>query len=182
MICLTDGPESEPAVVAFAGKRRPQPLVIVDRDLRVIAQSFDLDISELIGHLRLLVERHLRERSVIARTTIEVLDATTTLRVVDLAGDGGEYFAITFEPAQQRRDAVDAVASEHRLTNREREVFRLLLEGSSDHEVSQRLVIAKTTAHDHAQNILRKTGANKRAELFAKVIMYDERYAASKVP
>ncbi|HEY5340579.1 MAG TPA: LuxR C-terminal-related transcriptional regulator, partial [Candidatus Aquilonibacter sp.] len=128
--------------------------------------------------LRLLVERHLLRRNERARTTIDVLDATTTLRIVDLAGDGGEYFAITFEPAQQRRDAVGAVATEHRLTNRECEVFRLLLEGSSDHDVSKRLVIAKTTAHDHAQNILRKTGANKRAELFAKVIMYDERYAS----
>jgi DNA-binding NarL/FixJ family response regulator len=178
MICLDDPSQSEPAVVAFAGRRRPPPLVIVDRDLRVIAQSFDLDISELIGHLRLLVERHLRQRNERERATIDVLDATTTLRIVDLAGDGGEYFAITFERAQQRRDAVDAVATEHRLTNRECEVFRLLLEGSSDHEVSQRLVIAKTTAHDHAQNILRKTGANKRAELFAKVMMYDERYAS----
>jgi DNA-binding CsgD family transcriptional regulator len=69
-------------------------------------------------------------------------------------------------------DAIEDVATEHRLTNREREVFRMLLAGATDSDVSDRLLIARTTATYHAKNILRKTGANRRTELFARVIKY----------
>lgn len=174
MVCLTDAP-AELEILMLAERRQPPPMVIVDGDVRVIAQSFDADISEVMGHVRRLVERHVGDRRPAPRMTVQLLDATTALRIVDLAGEGCDYFAITFERNQQRRDAIDAVASEYRLTNREREVFRMLLAGSTDHEVSQRLTIARTTASDHAKNILRKTGANKRTELFARVIAYDDR-------
>jgi DNA-binding NarL/FixJ family response regulator len=182
MTCLAEDRPPGEDVAALAGRRAPAPLVIVDAALRIVAQSFDLDIAELQDRLRRLVERHVSRRGAAEHTTIDVLDATTALRVVDLAGDGGEYFAITFERGQQRRDAIDVIATEHRLTNREREVFRMLLGGSSDRDVSERLIIAQTTARDHAKNILRKTGANRRSELFAKVITYDARGAAPKVP
>jgi DNA-binding NarL/FixJ family response regulator len=178
MACLIDAP-ADPEIVLLAERRQPPPMVIVDRNGRVIAQSFDADISEVTGHLRRLVERHLDERRPAARMTVQLLDATTALRIVDLAGETCEYFAITFERNQRRRDAIEAVASEYRLTNREREVFRMLLAGSTDQEVSQRLTIARTTASDHAKNILRKTGANKRTELFARVIAYDDRRVTS---
>ena len=69
-------------------------------------------------------------------------------------------------------DAIEDVATEHRLTNREREVFRMLLAGATDGDVSERLVIARTTATYHTKNILRKTGANRRTELFARVIKF----------
>jgi DNA-binding NarL/FixJ family response regulator len=176
MVCLDDAP-AEADAVALTERRKPPVVVIVDRDARVIAHSCDADVFKVMRCLRRLVERHLAGRHTAARVTVELLDATTAVRIVDLAGDGGEYFAITFERNLQRRDVVDAVASEYRLTNREREVFRMLLAGSTDHEVSQRLTIARTTASDHAKNILRKTGTRKRTELFARVITYDERRA-----
>ena len=83
-----------------------------------------------------------------------------------------DYFAITVERRGSKSDAIEDVATEHQLTAREREVFRMLLAGATDGEVSERLLIARTTASDHAKNILRKTGAKKRTELFAKVIRY----------
>jgi len=182
MLCLDEAPQAAADAAALAGRRAPSPMVIVDGNLRVIAQSVDFELTALAGRLPRLVERHIAQRDARAGTTVDALDASTALRVVDLAGgDGCGYFAITFERAEQRRDAVEAVATEYRLTNREREVFRMLLGGSSDLDVSERLVIARTTASDHAKNILRKTGANKRTELFAKVIRYDER-RAPKVP
>jgi DNA-binding CsgD family transcriptional regulator len=67
-------------------------------------------------------------------------------------------------------DAIEDVATEHGLTNREREVFRMLLAGATDSDVCERLLIARTTATYHAKNILRKTGASRRMELFARVI------------
>ena len=173
----------EPAVEhpapGIAYHRQPTPIVVVDRNLQMIAQSLDLDVSAFAGRIRRLVERHVAEGGASSRSTVDVLDVDTALRVVDLSSERGEYYAVTFERSQQRRDAIDAVATEHRLTKREREVFRMLLAGSSDSEVSERLVISRMTATDHAKNILRKTGSNKRTQLFAKVIKYDERSAPS---
>jgi DNA-binding NarL/FixJ family response regulator len=176
MACLVDA-TAEADVIALTERRKPPVVVIVDRDARIIAHSCDADVFKVMHCLRRLVDRHLARRHTAAPVTVELLDATTAVRIVDLAGDGDEYFAITFERHLQRRDVVEAVASEYRLTNREREVFRMLLSGSTDHEVSQRLTIARTTASDHAKNILRKTGTKKRTELFARVITYDERRA-----
>jgi DNA-binding NarL/FixJ family response regulator len=172
MVSTCERPDAEYQTAGIAYRRQPVPMVIVDANLRTIAQSFQLDISELHGRIRRLVERHIAECSAAARTTVEILDAETALRVADLAGEDGVWFAITFERCALQRDAIEEIATEHRLTNREREVFRMLLAGATDGDVSERLVIARTTASDHAKNILRKTGANKRAELFAKVIKY----------
>jgi len=72
-------------------------------------------------------------------------------------------------------EAIETFAREHRLTAREREVFSLLLAGATDNEVSKRLMIARSTAGDHTKNILRKTGASKGNELFARVVTYDGR-------
>jgi DNA-binding CsgD family transcriptional regulator len=169
-LCERPGPESEPAGVAH--RRQPTPMVILDRNLRTIAQSFQFDGSEVAGRIRGVVERHIAERTSNAHATFEMIDAETALRVIDLVADDGVCFAVTFERFEHKRDAIEDVAAAHRLTNREREVFRMLLAGATDSEVSERLAIARTTASDHAKNILRKTGASKRSELFAEVIKY----------
>ena len=182
MVCQSNEPwssERDPngPLVALATRRRPPPILVVDHEFRIIAQSSGLDIAELAPYVRRLVERHVQERSA-PHMTVEVLDTTTALRVVDLNGPENRYFAITFERTEQRRDAAEAIAAEHHLTKREREVFRMLLNGSSDEDVSQQLFISKRTASDHAKNILRKTGTSRRTKLFAKVIKYEDRRAS----
>jgi DNA-binding NarL/FixJ family response regulator len=172
MIISCEPAFAERKIDDVAYRRRPTRMFIVDRHLRIIAHSSQLNIADLAGRIRQLVRRHIAECDSCAHATVEILDADTALRVVDLAGEDGDYFAITVERLGSKSDAIEDVATEHQLTNREREVFRMLLAGATDGEVSERLLIARTTASDHAKNILRKTGANKRTELFAKVIRY----------
>jgi DNA-binding NarL/FixJ family response regulator len=160
----------EPEPEGVAHRRRPTPMLIVDRDLRIVARSSQLNLADFADRVRPLVERHIAECRSATGATVEVIDAGTALRVVDLAGEDSDYFAITFERLTTKRDAIEEVATAHQLTNREREVFRMLLAGATDKDVSESLAIALTTAGDHAKNILRKTGATKRTELCAKVI------------
>jgi DNA-binding CsgD family transcriptional regulator len=56
------------------------------------------------------------------------------------------------------------------LTAREAQVLHLLLEGASNAEIGTRLKIAETTAHDHVQSILKKTGVHRRSQIVAKVL------------
>jgi DNA-binding NarL/FixJ family response regulator len=53
------------------------------------------------------------------------------------------------------------------LTDREREITRLVAEGLTNNEIAGRLVISPLTAKTHVSNILRKLGCRDRAALVA---------------
>ncbi|MFF1303299.1 LuxR C-terminal-related transcriptional regulator [Streptomyces sp. NPDC058307] len=52
-----------------------------------------------------------------------------------------------------------------RLTDREREVLRLLSHGATDHEIARRLRISKHTVQSHLDRIGEKTGSRRRSDL-----------------
>jgi LuxR family maltose regulon positive regulatory protein len=54
------------------------------------------------------------------------------------------------------------------LTEREREVLRLLLDGASNREIAQRLVLSVNTVKKHVFNICGKLGVQSRARAVAK--------------
>jgi DNA-binding NarL/FixJ family response regulator len=54
------------------------------------------------------------------------------------------------------------------LTDREREITRLVAEGLTNSEIAGRLVISPLTAKTHVSNILRKLGCRDRAALVAQ--------------
>jgi DNA-binding CsgD family transcriptional regulator len=51
------------------------------------------------------------------------------------------------------------------LTDREREVLRLLSHGATDHEIASRLHISKHTVQSHLDRIGEKTGSRRRSDL-----------------
>ena len=57
------------------------------------------------------------------------------------------------------------------LTNREHEVLSLLLEGLKNAEIAPVLNISITTVNDYVQNVMRKAGIQKRAQLFKRIFL-----------
>jgi DNA-binding CsgD family transcriptional regulator len=55
------------------------------------------------------------------------------------------------------------------LTEREREIARLIAAGASNPEIAQRLFLSRKTVERHVSNVLRKVGVRNRAELAARV-------------
>jgi DNA-binding NarL/FixJ family response regulator len=66
-----------------------------------------------------------------------------------------------------RRDPAEPPPELAELTDREREITRLVAEGLTNAEIAGRLVISPLTAKTHVSNVLRKLGCRDRAALVA---------------
>jgi two-component system, NarL family, response regulator LiaR len=80
-------------------------------------------------------------------------------RAIEVVAGGGSYI----DP----RLAAQLVAGRSRLTNREREVLRLIVAGESNKRIAAKLRIAERTAKFHVTSILTKLGAENRAQAVA---------------
>jgi DNA-binding CsgD family transcriptional regulator len=59
------------------------------------------------------------------------------------------------------------------LTDREREIVRLIAEGASNPQIAQQLFLSRKTIERHISNLLKKIGVHNRAELVARVAELD---------
>jgi DNA-binding NarL/FixJ family response regulator len=58
------------------------------------------------------------------------------------------------------------------LTNREREVFKLIAEGNANSQIAHRLGISIKTVEKHRQNLMNKLGVHDTASLVRKAILH----------
>jgi DNA-binding NarL/FixJ family response regulator len=74
---------------------------------------------------------------------------------------------------QSVRDSPEAPAAAllgARLSDREREVLRLMAEGRSNHEIAENLVISLTTVRKHVSNILMKLQVENRVQAAVQAV------------
>ena len=85
-----------------------------------------------------------------------------------LVSDGNRRVAVIVEPANPARIA-PLLMSAYGLTERERDVTRLVLQGESTAGIADRLVVSMHTVQQHLKSIFEKTGVRSRRELVGKV-------------
>jgi DNA-binding CsgD family transcriptional regulator len=76
--------------------------------------------------------------------------------------------AVIVEPAHPARIA-PLLMSVYGLTEREQQVTRLVLQGSSTAEIAERLVVSAHTVQQHLKSVFDKTGVRSRRDLVGKV-------------
>lgn len=79
--------------------------------------------------------------------------------------DPEDIFVNKFRNLFNRTEEIIAQADNERLTDREKDVLRLLVRGLSNKEVAQKLMISPHTVVTHRKNIIEKTGIRSLAGL-----------------
>jgi DNA-binding NarL/FixJ family response regulator len=151
---VLDGIEATRQIVAAGSPARILVLTTFDLDeyvhaaIRAGASGFllkDVRPGDLVEGIRLIASGN------------ALLGPTVTQRLL-------ERFAV--EPPAEEADG--AVA---KLTEREREILRLLASGLSNAELAQRLFLSETTVKTHVSSVLRKLGVRDRVQ--AVIAAYD---------
>ena len=99
------------------------------------------------------------------------------LHGASLASGGSRRVAVIVEPAHPAR-IYPLLMSAYGLTERERDVTRLILQGSSTAQIAAELVVSENTVQQHLKSIFDKTGVRSRRDLVAKVFYthYEPRF------
>jgi DNA-binding CsgD family transcriptional regulator len=87
-----------------------------------------------------------------------------------LNGGEDERVAVLIQPAKDPEIASLIVAA-YRLTGRERDVTRLVLQGCSTAEIADRLRVSRYTVQDYLKSIFTKVGVRSRRELIARLFL-----------
>lgn len=90
------------------------------------------------------------------------------LHGASLVSDNRRRVAVIVEPAHPARIAPLLMAA-FALTDREQEITRLVLQGSSTTEIANSLVVSPHTVQAHLKNVFEKTGVRSRRDLVGKL-------------
>ncbi|MGH2920406.1 MAG: helix-turn-helix domain-containing protein, partial [Solirubrobacteraceae bacterium] len=90
------------------------------------------------------------------------------LHGASLVADGARRVAVIVEPANPARIS-PLLMSVYGLTERERDVTRLVLQGESTAQIAQSLVVSPHTVQQHLKRVFEKTGVRSRRDLVGKV-------------
>ncbi len=85
-----------------------------------------------------------------------------------LVGNGTLRVSVIVEPAHPARISTLLLAA-YRLTEREQDVTRLVLQGNSTGEIAEHLAVSAQTVQQHLKSVFDKTGVRSRRELAGKV-------------
>jgi len=94
---------------------------------------------------------------------VKDVDTTELVRAIRALSSGGSAFDPRSATAVMRTMAGQHNPSEE-LTEREREVLRLMADGQSNAGIGQRLFISESTVKFHIRNLIRKLGVTKRTD------------------
>ena len=83
-------------------------------------------------------------------------------------------FAARLGNLADKGDTLDAFFKENRISKREQEIIRLLLDGKSNKQIEETLFISYHTVKNHLYNIYQKLGIKNRYELVHRVTLFQQ--------
>lgn len=169
-----DGPDAPGLLVLTHDWQVESATPGVERWLRELPDG-DWHAGKLPSAVRAVAGRALRtaehpdEPGQVAVSRVLSLSGTwVVLHGACLVSGGARRVAVIVEPAHPARIA-PLLMSVYGLTEREQDVTRLVLQGSSTAEIAERLVVSAHTVQQHLKSVFDKTGVRSRRDLVGKV-------------
>jgi LuxR family maltose regulon positive regulatory protein len=131
-----------------------------DRTSALFTLERALVLAEPEGYIRLFVDEGAPMRALLRQAYAR---SRVSGYVVTLLSAFGEQNLSDLPLASARPGALTEP-----LTEREREVLHLLLEGASNRQIAQRLVLSVNTVKRHVYNLCGKLGVQSRAQAIAR--------------
>jgi DNA-binding CsgD family transcriptional regulator len=99
------------------------------------------------------------------------------LHGASLVEDGTHRIAVIVEPAHPAR-IYPLLMAAYQLTEREREVTQLVLQGASTSQIADQLVVSPHTVQEHLKHVFEKTGVRTRRDLVGTIFFahYEPRF------
>lgn len=99
-------------------------------------------------------------------------DVEEVIEAIETVLDGKNYFSreLLFNIIKNFNKLSDSTGEFHELSEREMEILKLICQGLSNHEISEKLFISKRTVDKHRSNILEKTNSKNTAQLVMQSI------------
>jgi pSer/pThr/pTyr-binding forkhead associated (FHA) protein len=125
-----------------------------------------IEVSDLGSRNGTFVEDvRVRRGRVLPDQVVRFGDITFTVATVESTGEETE------DPKETvRRRGQRSHPTEDALSDAQRRVFELLLEGLPEKTMAKRLSLSQHTIHNHMRAILRRFGVHSRAQLMARVM------------
>lgn len=151
-------------------------VVIIDVKLSAVGDSDGLELCAILSErhpaTRLLVfttyldDQHVLQavRAGARGYVVKDVDTSALVRAIREVSRGETAFDARSAAAMARCLNAPKAVPATELTDREREIVRLLARGLSNKDIGTKLFISTTTAKFHVGNILRKLGVSRRAE------------------
>ncbi|MFE0749773.1 response regulator [Gordonia sp. NPDC058843] len=165
---------SADAALAEVNARRPD-VVVVDLKLSAGTEYEGLRLIKEISHrhpevatlvLTTFLDDDLVVRAVRAGArgyVVKDVDTTELVRAIQAVSGGGSAFDPRSAAVVLRAVSGENETSEA-LSDREREVLRLLADGLANKRIGETLYISESTVKFHIRNIIRKLGVSKRTD------------------
>lgn len=191
-ICKLLEADARFSVIAEVASLQEAPKLVADTDLDVLMISLSLSSPNSLDLVRQIRGRY--EKPAILMLSnysgklyatealasgasgyiMKTADSTEVLQALTTLASGEVYVS---ESLQNKNDTVTVqptsespLNSLHSLTKRELEVFYLVVEGNSNKEIADKLIISPRTAETHRLNMMRKLGIKGQAALLRYAI------------
>lgn len=94
------------------------------------------------------------------------------IEAIEIVLEGNNYFSkeLLFSVIKNFRQTLDPESGQQYLSDREMEILKLICQGLSNQEISEKLFISKRTVDKHRSNIMEKTNSKNTAQLVIQSI------------
>jgi DNA-binding NarL/FixJ family response regulator len=158
------------AAIDLAERRRPRVVIMDVRMPGMDGLEATKVLSERLPDVSVLIFTAFSERSLLSRGLesgakgyiLKEAPHETLVRAIEKVAGGESFIDPALMPA-----FLTGKDREEMLTNREREILKLLADGMSNADVAQRLFISQETVKSHVRHILAKLEADTRTHAVA---------------